>query len=65
MYAHYDADGPRTTDDISLNKVVISVRGGKPQYGFSMLHTIGKQIARVKCLGDALDEKMHFHAAKR
>ncbi len=62
--AHYDPVGPKTIADVSLNKMLVSIRNGKASFGLSFLHPSSRGIDRIKSLAEKLDKKMQFHVQK-
>ena len=64
IHAHTDSDGPVTTDDILLNKVLVVIRGTNVQYASTLLFPRLNRIDEIRQLAEILAGKAGYHAEK-
>jgi hypothetical protein len=64
IYAHMDVDGPKTTNENSLNKVGVFIHGGEAKFALTMLFPREIQVEKIRDLTKLLSEKTLYHAEK-
>lgn len=62
IYAHTDADGPKTASDETLNKVAVHIQGRAARFAITMLFP--RDIQKIHDLTEKLAEKTWYHAEK-
>jgi hypothetical protein len=63
-YAHMDVDGPKTTNQSSINKIGVFVHGGQAKFALTMIHPRGIQIEKIRELTVLLSKKTWDYAEK-
>jgi hypothetical protein len=56
IHAHTDADGPKTTEDDCLNKVIVAVRDGSARFALTMVGPRAIQIEKIRNLAGTLSQ---------
>lgn len=64
IHAHTDADGPKTTDDDCLNKVMVTFRDGGIKFSLMMVAPRANQIERIRNLAETLSQTTGAQAEK-
>lgn len=64
IYAHMDVEGPKSTDNNSINKIGVFVKDGQAHFAMTMAFPREGQIEKIRDLTKLLTEKTWFHSEK-
>src|ERR1700685_2345940 len=62
IYAHTDVDGPKSTQNNSVNKIGVFIKNGQVHFGITMAFPL--QVEKIRDLTKLLDEKTRYHSDK-
>jgi hypothetical protein len=64
IYAHMDVDGPKSTENNSVNKVGVFIKDGQVHFAMTMAFPRETQIEKIRELTKLLTDKTFFHSEK-
>ena len=65
IYAHMDVDSLKSTENNSVNKIGVFIKGGHVRFAMTMAFPRESQIEKIRYLTKLLTDKTFFHSEKR